>query len=103
MKVSKIIFSDNSEIIPSSGVNLIVGGNNTGKSTLINEIGHAISDEYISNATTKWIGQVSLLIENPKEEVSSMFEEVENGHMSIRDLGSIERDFFYSKIWVQAE
>jgi len=97
MKVSKIIFSDNSEIIPSSGVNLIVGGNNTGKSTLINEIGHAISDEYISNATTKWIGQVLLLIENPKEEVSSMFEEVENGHMLIRDLGSIERDFFTLK------
>lgn len=97
MKVSKIIFSDNSEIIPSSGVNLIVGGNNTGKSTLINELGHAVSDGYISNATTKWIEQVSLMIENPKEEVSSMFEEVENGHMSIRDLGGIERDFFTLK------
>ena len=97
MKVSKIIFSDNSEIIPSSGVNLIVGGNNTGKSTLINELGHAVGDGRISNATTKWIEQVSLMIENPKEEVSSMFEEVENGHISIRDLGGIERDFFTLK------
>lgn len=97
MRISKIIFSDNSEIIPSSGVNLIVGGNNTGKSTLINELGHAVSDGYISNATTKWVEQVSFMVENPKKEVSSMFEEIDNGHMSIRDLGGIERDFFTLK------
>lgn len=97
MRVSKIIFSDDSKVIPSNGVNLIVGGNNTGKSTLINELGYAISEGYIPNSTTKWIKQVSLIVENPKEEISSMFEEVENGHISIKDLGNIERDYFTLK------
>ena len=97
MRISKITFSDDSEVIPSNGVNLIVGGNNTGKSTLINELGRAISDGYIPNSTTKWIKQVSLIAENPKEEISSMFEEVENGHISIRDLGNIERGYFTLK------
>ena len=72
MRISKIIFSDDSEVIPSKGVNLIVGGNNTGKSTLINELGYAISEGYIPNSTTKWIKQVSLIVENPKKEISSM-------------------------------
>ena len=97
MRISKIIFSDDSKVIPSKGVNLIVGGNNTGKSTLINELGRAISEGYIPNSTTKWIKQVSLMLENPKEEISSMFEEVENGHISIKGLGNIERDYFTIK------
>jgi|GEM_PF-2681426 hypothetical protein len=97
MRISKIIFSDDSEVIPSKGVNLIVGGNNTGKSTLINELGYAISEGYIPNSTTKWIKQVSLIVENPKKEISSMFEEVENGHISIKDFGNIERDHFTLK------
>ena len=97
MRISKITFSDDSEVTPSNGVNLIVGGNNTGKSTLINELGRAISDGYIPNSTAKWIKQVSLTVQNPKEEISSMFEEVENGHISIRDLGNIERSYFTLK------
>ena len=97
MRISKITFSDDSEVTPSNGVNLIVGGNNTGKSTLINELGRAISDGYIPNSTAKWIKQVSLTVQDPKEEISSMFEEVENGHISIRDLGNIERSYFTLK------
>ncbi len=94
MRVNKIIFSNNSTIEPNQGVNLIVGGNNTGKSTLIKELGDAIRTGYLSGSTSKWTKQVSLIVENPKKEVSSIFKEVEDGNVSIEDLGNFEHKDF---------
>jgi predicted ATPase len=70
MKITKIEINDNLE--ECAGINLILGSNNTGKSTFIKELEQAATNAEI-NKNNKWIKSISLEMSGAKTKFDSLF------------------------------
>ena len=76
MKVKSITVKGNE--ISSSTVNLLVGANNTGKSTLLREIYASVTNRMINENDSKWLDRVRIENMNFKTEVDLAFKKLKH-------------------------
>jgi len=87
---------ENVQKIECKKINLILGANNTGKSTLLKEL-HKVSVAYLFDSYIKWLTGVTFQIDNPLEYFESIFDKIDfnqgyeltNSQINQAGLGSL--------------
>lgn len=87
-----------SGVIEFSNINLIIGGNNSGKSTLLKELNQSVKDWRIDPGANKWIETMVIELKNIKDEIDSIFLHPQ----SLRLIGSFGDDAVHKRIGLRA-